>query len=1064
MKDLRREPRKKHCKSCPLYKDYCRERIKSWYVPTEAYPDEDGKLRTLFIGGSPEAGDDANGRPFYAKSGTGKLLRGLVKRFNGGSLEGVGFAHLVRCQPKHRSGRDREPDEAELAACRRYVDADIERYDPQVVVLLGGLTVSEFFPHMQDIGSVRGQWHRKDGRTFVMANHPAYAVAQGPKSDAHRNFKSDMRTALAIGKEAPEELPAKTGKKRKLKTDLFDEKPGESRLVGSVGEFKKLVKTILRLKRGSVVTVDTEDDNLNSTYSNRLLSVQLSYDGKVGHVLLLHHSKSPFGPKELPQVYRLLQRLFTETPKNPIIWAAQNAQFDLNQLRRELGIVVTNGPVIDTMQAAYLLNENRIKQGKADSDNEIYLDGMFNNIRGLSFGVLCLVHLGVQPDPQDEADKADRASINFWPMERFLPYAGKDAWMLWRLVRALLEEAEAQDYLTQELRLLMHFYAPANLVLSEMAHNGFKIDIEHNRALLNTHTSVLLRHQVDLMERIKDSAPYRRLQRQLNLSAAGGKHFLFGTSESDDRVALTKDDHLRRLFFQGPDAEDMDNEGNNLLADWVVAPAAASQFRKLKGCWLHYQPVGYSESGLPQVNKAFYEAHAKYNEETGDPRNLVALVADWVQIQTLMNNFVSKTYELIHPDRGHPDMSPDCRVRGNHSLVKTVSGRDAPSEPNMGQVPRADNSWKKATKDLFIVEEGNALIQGDLMANEVRWGFNLSEEVEGGKLFWRGRNTRERYRDHVAKLERSNPALFKLYVEYLTLEADKKTDPKSLRRIAKKGGKKLEKVLFLRLRASLEGDIHKMTAAEFYSVPVEEVTKVLRTSTKGIVFGYMYGRSVGSIAKQIKKTWAEAKELCNGFDEKFPNFASWLHRMDQSCEEVGYVESPIGRRRRFGKSVWSDHPDWRVARARRQARNSPIQGIASDSCFIAAGLLYQHILENGLLGRWKIINIVHDAIYLEVPVAELEEGLRVMEECLTTRTMKYMTEHWGLTWAAPLEADFEVGLSWGNMLKWDFSRADFLRVHTEIKRRHKERWGHSGTKMTAVFKADEPAVKLSEAA
>jgi hypothetical protein len=39
---------------------------------------------------------------------------------------------------------------------------------------------------------------------------------------------------------------------------------------------------------------------------------------------------------------------------------------------------------------------------------------------------------------------------------------------------------------------------------------------------------------------------------------------------------------------------------------------------------------------------------------------------------------------------------------------------------------------------------------------------------------------------------------------------------------------------------------------------------------------------------------------------------------------------------------------------------------------------------------------------------------------------------WGVEWNCPLEIDFEVGLAWGELQKWDFTDLEFDRLKREM--------------------------------
>ena len=64
---------------------------------------------------------------------------------------------------------------------------------------------------------------------------------------------------------------------------------------------------------------------------------------------------------------------------------------------------------------------------------------------------------------------------------------------------------------------------------------------------------------------------------------------------------------------------------------------------------------------------------------------------------------------------------------------------------------------------------------------------------------------------------------------------------------------------------------------------------------------------------------------------------------------------------------------------------------------------------------------MHDSCVFQVPIAELKESLEVAEKMFTSVTMEHMTEKWGVDFNCPIEVDFEIGLTWGNLKKWDYT-------------------------------------------
>ena len=89
---------------------------------------EDADL--LFVGEGPGANEDEQGEPFVGRSGS-VLDDGL--RDVGLARGDVRITNCVRCRPPE----NRDPHTEELENCRGYLETEIDRLDPDVIVTLG---------------------------------------------------------------------------------------------------------------------------------------------------------------------------------------------------------------------------------------------------------------------------------------------------------------------------------------------------------------------------------------------------------------------------------------------------------------------------------------------------------------------------------------------------------------------------------------------------------------------------------------------------------------------------------------------------------------------------------------------------------------------------------------------------------------------------------------------------------------------------------------------------------------------------------------------------------------
>lgn len=127
----------------------------------------------LFVGEAPGAEEDRRGLPFVGRAGglLDQLLEGIEL-----SRDEVFIANTVKCRPPG----NRDPQPAEIEACRPYLFEQVELIRPKVVATLGNFATKLLTGNPTGITRVRGtpQVHELGGRTvFVFPLlHPAAAL------------------------------------------------------------------------------------------------------------------------------------------------------------------------------------------------------------------------------------------------------------------------------------------------------------------------------------------------------------------------------------------------------------------------------------------------------------------------------------------------------------------------------------------------------------------------------------------------------------------------------------------------------------------------------------------------------------------------------------------------------------------------------------------------------------------------------------------------------------------------------------------------------------------------
>ena len=124
----------------------------------------------MFIGEAPGFHEDRQGRPFVGAAG--KFLDELLASI-GLTREDVYICNVIKCRPP--GNRDPQPDE--MAACKPFLDKQIELVRPKLIVTLGRYSMARYFPNTQ-ITRIHGQPKRIGNRIYYPMFHPAAALHQ----------------------------------------------------------------------------------------------------------------------------------------------------------------------------------------------------------------------------------------------------------------------------------------------------------------------------------------------------------------------------------------------------------------------------------------------------------------------------------------------------------------------------------------------------------------------------------------------------------------------------------------------------------------------------------------------------------------------------------------------------------------------------------------------------------------------------------------------------------------------------------------------------------------------
>lgn len=150
--------------ACTVCKELARQRTQTVFGVGDPQAD------WLFIGEAPGAEEDRRGEPFVGRAG--QLLENMLAALGLRRGENVYIANILKCRPPG----NRDPSPAETAACRPFLDRQIDLIRPRVIVALGRIAAQSLLDSNAPLGRLRGREHELRGIPLVVTYHPAYLL------------------------------------------------------------------------------------------------------------------------------------------------------------------------------------------------------------------------------------------------------------------------------------------------------------------------------------------------------------------------------------------------------------------------------------------------------------------------------------------------------------------------------------------------------------------------------------------------------------------------------------------------------------------------------------------------------------------------------------------------------------------------------------------------------------------------------------------------------------------------------------------------------------------------
>jgi len=171
-------------------------------------------------------------------------------------------------------------------------------------------------------------------------------------------------------------------------------------------------------------------------------------------------------------------------------------------------------------------------------------------------------------------------------------------------------------------------------------------------------------------------------------------------------------------------------------------------------------------------------------------------------------------------------------------------------------------------------------------------------------------------------------------------------------------------------------DIHSATAAKVFDVPLEDVTREMRSKSKMVNFGIIYGISAFGLSQRLSIPRKEAKEIIDNYFEKYNRIKEFMDESIQFAREHEYVETILKRRRKLPKINGANGMERGFAE--RNAINAPIQGSAADVIKVAMINIQKKLNTENY--QSKMLLQVHDELVFDAHKDEVDKLTDMVKE------------------------------------------------------------------------------------
>lgn len=666
-----------------------------------------------------------------------------------------------------------------------------------------------------------------------------------------------------------------------------------------------------------------------------------SYYIPVGHV----RDEDLDNQLTLDVVVKFLLKVFGRTDLRIYGW---NLKFDFHVLKR-IGISVATRDVFDGMLASWLCDENTPNGLKENSATKLLVaQEHFKEATST-----------VPKEVKKKFGYKANAKVTFdlVLVKDALPYVCGDALYTWCNCLGYEKELIDQGMDT----IYYNMYIPFLFVLFEMEEQGVSVDIER------------LEQMGKDMKKDLDSLQYQIYELsgvEFNIDSLQQKaEILFGYRKPDipvmgDKAPKWIPDLIQKFKKKQVSEQEVRDtlEKKGFYADdkGRIFKKANVNENLIKHSF-NFSILGYTESGAPstdsdtvwRLSQKTYKSKVAKRKQQGV--EMCKLMLEYSKIAKLKTTFVDGILEQLYDDG---------KVHPSFNQIGTDSGRLSCNNPNLQQLPKADEDDKYQIRDVFI---GSKYVADAYTGEYIADLSDFDSEFNNDKIYVD--------RKHIIAIDYHN-----LEMVCLTHFS---------------GDKNLSEMF------ANDDDAHGSTAVNMFNLdctPVEckKLYPHLRQAAKTINFMLMYGGGAGKLYESLKsdhfapldlgdKSYLEAYHCKNGkqvaqvfidkYFESYSGVAKFIRDQKKFAHRNGFVYTILGRKRRLPNINSSDGAI--SSYCERLSVNSAIQGTAGDITINAQiRVAKEKRLEE--LGCKMLIQ-VHDELVFECPEQNMDEAIKIIK-------------------------------------------------------------------------------------